>query len=434
MLSTPATSRAASPAALPLNLVTHYAPFAAVLGAMTFNTVLCFVNTKLGGIGDGYAIICEICIISIVLFLAYPAIDQMRLIVISTVLFYLIGLAAIRAALYGGSIEIKPVRDMLIPIAFFLLGARLTNIRYAERLVAVAAALVVIVGLVEYAFPTQFTHVLDIAKFYVQRGSMHAGQGQQSSDLFVSGMRPEQLGGRKLLPFLGDHRISSIFLEPVSAGNFGIILFMWALVRSLQTRRLYMAVFGAAVVMIILSDSRFGASFCLVITLLALIPVSVTTFIAAILPAAGLIALIVLPDSLSKTHAISNGLIGRIIWSGHILSRLDLPNWFGIKSPDIFTLDSGYSYLLGGIGILGALIFWAMLWSVDSNNWQFKLFRNFIAAYYAALLCISNSPFTIKTASLLWFLAGVLAAAKEPQGLVSPVSGQRDLSTRQSYR
>jgi hypothetical protein len=33
-------------------------------------------------------------------------------------------------------------------------------------------------------------------------------------------------------------------------------------------------------------------------------------------------------------------------------------------------------------------------------------------AYFAALLCISNSPFTIKTGALLWFLAGVLSRAE----------------------
>jgi putative polymerase len=53
-------------------------------------------------------------------------------------------------------------------------------------------------------------------------------------------MRPEGFnGGRNLLPFLGNHRVSSIFLEPASAGNFGIIVFMWALVRSLMERRIF---------------------------------------------------------------------------------------------------------------------------------------------------------------------------------------------------
>ena len=50
-----------------------------------------------------------------------------------------------------------------------------------------------------------------------------------SSDrLFISGMRYE---GRTLLPFLGEHRVSSIFLEPVSVGNFGAICFAWVTLR-----------------------------------------------------------------------------------------------------------------------------------------------------------------------------------------------------------
>ena len=427
-------TRAQEELAIARRPLSFYAPYAAVLCAMSFNLVLCFVDTKVGGVGNGVAIVCEISIISIVLMLAFPAVDQTRLLVMSSAVFYLIGLAALRVALYGGALEIKPVRDLLIPMAFFLLGTRITRVRYADALVAIAAAIVVIMGLIEYAFPAQFTSVFDIAKFYIGRGSMHASQAEQSSNLFISGMRPEQLGGRNLLPFLGDHRVSSIFLEPVSAGNFGIIVFMWAFVRSLQTRRFYWGLFAASAVMIVLSDSRFGASFCVICALLALMPVAIGSYVAAALPAAALTALVVLPDAWSKTHAISNGFIGRVILSGHILGGLDLANWFGIETPGFGTFNSGYSYALGGIGILGMLIFWLMLWSLDSDTWQFKVFRNLVAAYYAVLLCISNSPFTIKTASLLWVLVGALAAQSALRGRENARASGRPVRGRRGER
>ena len=38
----------------------------------------------------------------------------------------------------------------------------------------------------------------------------------------------------------------------------------------------------------------------------------------------------------------------------------------------------------------------------------------YAVAYYGVLLCVSNSPYTIKTASLLWFLLGALSAARDP--------------------
>ena len=38
--------------------------------------------------------------------------------------------------------------------------------------------------------------------------------------------------GRTLLPWLGEHRVSSVFLEPVSVGNFGAICFSWIVLRN----------------------------------------------------------------------------------------------------------------------------------------------------------------------------------------------------------
>ena len=119
------------------------AVFVVMLGAMCFHMALCFVNTKVGGVGNGAIIGCEIVIVSTVLVLSYPVIDYQRFLIVSTALLYLVGLAAIRTAFHGEGVQIKPVRDLLIPIAFFFFGMRAPDVRRADRLVAVAAAIVV---------------------------------------------------------------------------------------------------------------------------------------------------------------------------------------------------------------------------------------------------------------------------------------------------
>lgn len=413
-MSATAGTRSARPMAAPLRPLSPYVPLLAVLGAMTFNMGLCFVNTKLASVGNGYIISCEISIISVVLLMAYPVIDYTRFLVISSAFLYLIALAAARVAIHGEAMQIKPVRDMLIPVAFFFLGMRAANVERADLLVRIAGALVVGIGLVEFAFPDRFTEIFNIAKFYVERGAMGVGQSPESSNLFISGVRPEALGGRNLLPFLGDHRVSSIFLEPISAGNFGIIVFMWGLARSLATRRVFWGMFAAAAAMIVLSDSRFGAMFCAIATLLAVMPVAIGAGIAAILPVVALLALVLLPDDLAMMHVVGNGFISRLLLSDRFLGALDLQNWFGVKSPGFSPFDSGYAYTFVGIGVVGAVMFWAMFWSIAGASWQFKVFRNLVGAYYGVLLCVSNSPYTIKTASLLWFLFGVLSVARDP--------------------
>ena len=388
--------------------------FAIVLGAMTFNMGLCFVNTKVGGVGNAAIIGCEIIIVSTVLLLSYPVIDYARFLVVSSVLLYLIALAAIRTAFHGESIQIKPVRDLLIPIAFFFLGMRAADIRRADLLVGIAAAIVVGVGVFEYAFPDRFTEVFNIARFYTDRGAMSSGQAPQSSNLFISGMRPDALGGRNLLPFLGDHRVSSVFLEPISAGNFGIILFTWALVRSLGTGRLYWKTFAAGAIMIVLPDSRFGAMFCILAAGIALLPPAIGAVVAGALPAVALAALIILPPVFEKMHVVGNGFVSRLILSGRFIAALDLQNWFGVATPDFQPFDSGYAYSFIGFGVVGALALWVVLWMIGGRGWQFRAYRNLVGAYYGVLLCVSNSPYTIKTASLLWFLLGVLSAARDP--------------------
>jgi len=412
-------------AARPPQAVTAPVPPAAVwtvmLAAMSFHMVLCFVNTKVGGVGNGAIIGCEIAIIGAVLMFAYPAIDYGRFLVVASVLLYLMGLAAVRTAFFGESVQIKPVRDLLIPIAFFFFGMRAADIRRADRLVRVAATIVVVVGVLEYAFPDRFTEVFNIARFYVDRGAMSTGQSPQSSNLFISGVRPEVLGGRNLLPFLGDHRVSSVFLEPISSGNFGIVVFMWALVRSLAARRLFLGMFAAGATMIVLSDSRFGAMFCIVATAIALMGPFLGRVAAALIPAVALTALFVLPGVFDRMHVIGNGFVSRVILSGRFLDALTLPNWFGVESPPFQPFDSGYAYAFIGFGIVGAAVLWLVLWLIGGRGWQFATYRNLVGAYYGVLLCVSNSPFTIKTASLLWFLLGVLSAARDS----APVRARR---------
>ena len=383
-------------------------PVIAVLGAMTFNFALCFVNTNVMGVGNTSVIACEIAIIMAVLFYAYRSLNYTQFLVIGAALLYLVTLAAARALL-GNGFDVKPVRDFLIPIAFFILGAGFGDLKMADRIVLVIALVVLAVGLFEYMMPDVFTRYFNVAGYYIERGTMDAIQAQQSSDLFISGMRPDGAdGGRNLLPFLGSHRVSSIFLEPVSAGNFGVIVFGWALVRSLAERRVYWLLFAIALTVVVLADSRYGAYFCIISLPLMLCPPSIRFAATAVLPVFGLATVLLVPDMLPIHYGVTNGFIGRIIMANGILDGFDTAAWFGLSSPG-FTADSGYAYALAGAGIVGVAGFWLMFLAVRGHGSRFALFRDLTGAYIALLLCISNSPFTIKTGALLWFLMGTLS-------------------------
>lgn len=397
------------------------APVIAVLGAMLFNIVLCFLNTIVGGVGNSAVIGCEVAIILAVLLYTFPVLSYSRFLVVGSAILFLITLAAARILLGGGA-DIKPVRDLLIPVAFFLFGSMAGDLRNADRIVRAVVTIVIAVGAFEYFLPDMFTRLFNVAGFYIERGTMAFTQAQGSSNLFVSGMRPEGAGGgRGLFPILGNHRVSSIFLEPISAGNFGIVVFLWALVRSLMERRAFWGLFASAVLVIVMADSRFGANFCAFCLVLALLPAAIRTVAVAVMPVCALLALLLLPGPLSLHYGIDNGFIGRIILSGRILERFDALNWLGLKAPDFITSDSGYAYALGGFGIIGLFAFWIMLLLLKGANRHFYLMRDLAGAYFAVLLCISNSPFTIKTGALLWFLTGLLSNVREIQVHRKPV-------------
>jgi putative polymerase len=390
--------------------------FLIVFAATSFNMALCFANTNIGGVGNGHIIVCEILIVSAVLLFCLRWIDETLLLLIGSLVLYTLVLAFVRFAVLGQSgIDVKPARDFLIPITFFLLGTRAKDIGTLDRIVGVTTLIVLAVALFEYFFADLYTRTFNVAAYFVSRGAMEAKQAIDTGDLFISGMRPAGGGGRNLLPILGDHRVSSIFLEPISSANFGIIVFLWGLMRSRVEGTLKLAILIPALVLVILSDSRFGAYFCIVSIALVFLPARSGRLAMVAAPFAALTVLLLLPVWLQTDNlGFGDNLIGRLVLSGSIISSFNGLAWFGLEDAPVKTFDSGYGYIINAIGLVAAAVAWLLFLRLERPGRQFNMFRNMAAAYYAAILCVSNSPFTIKTAALLWFLLGALYQLESP--------------------
>jgi putative polymerase len=382
-----------------------------VLAATSFNFVLCFINTNLAPLTALHVIASEVTIISAAFLVSLRSIGPRHLILLGGMLLYLSTLALVRTAVTPGeSFDVKIIRDFLIPIAFFLLGTRLRDARSADFIVMIIALAVTLVALFEYFFLETYLQYFNIIRYYISRGSVETSQTEfLSTNLFISGIRPE---GRNMLPFLGDHRVSSLFLEPVSPGNFGVVLFFWALVRSRFEQKLYAALFAMALFLIIMADNRFGAVLCIIALGMAFFSTRYLDPIVLCLP---IIFVSVLAGIVYAFQDIiaDNSFLGRLVLSNDILSSLTVWNWMGLQGSAIPTADSGYSYVFTGIGILGFASFWWIFMTLKSNGRQFGAMRVFSGLYLSAILCVSYSPFTIKTSALLWFLLGVLAYTPE---------------------
>ncbi|MBN8955076.1 MAG: hypothetical protein J0H17_00470 [Rhizobiales bacterium] len=380
---------------------------ALVFGAVTFNMGLCFLNTGFITVSNLHVIGCEAIIITATLLYAYKELNQAHLLLIGGIVLWTLLLSSLRVIfMTDDAFDIKIVRDLIIPIAFFLLGLRVKNLKHADFIVRVIVLVVLGFALFEYFALDAFIKYFSVAKYYIARGTMEAKQALQSADLFVSGMRPAGAeGGRNLFPFLGDHRVSSVFLEPVSLGNFGVIVAIWAIVRSKFGDSYQIGLLLAAFVLIVLADSRFGAYLCILAFVLMLFPLGLATAGVVVLPLVALVVLIITPLVVT----------GSFVLAAQILGEFDVWTWLGLRAAQRQTFDSGYAYTISGIGVIGLTALWSILFAAKGPDRQYYTLRNLMALYYGTILCVSNSPYTIKTASLTWFLIGAAAAVKPKQ-------------------
>lgn len=373
---------------------------AIVLGTLLFNFALCFVNTNVMRVPAAGVMGSEAALIGLTVLLTFSRARDM-LPFVGIYVAYGLFLCAVQ-----GVFDPKPMRDVLIPIIFYFAGSRLGTLRWADRLVTAAIWIVLLVGLFEYFFLPLFIRYFDILGYYIARGSVQAISAEGSSDrLFASGMRYE---GRTLLPFLGEHRVSSIFLEPVSVGNFGGICFSWILLRHWGRPLSIILHLLPVLTIFVFADARFGLMVSLAaIPIFALAP-RLRWEPVLLAPFAIIVVLAVIGFTYPDV-AWDNTFRGRQLLSGQMLAHLTWQEVLAFVHVDRFTSDSGYTYTLTQIGLIGFAFVWGLFILAPSRGiaaWRYKVFS---AAYIMLLLTISNSIYSIKTAGLLWYLIGVLS-------------------------
>ena len=367
---------------------------ALLVGALTFNMALCFLNTNVLAVNDTMVMGCEVVLVSTALYLGLSR-NPGPWIVLAVFVSYAVLLMALRPL-----IDPKAVRDFLIPIAFYLLGRTCNDIRIADRAALICGLIVVAFGVFEFVALDVYVKYFNIIKYYVARGTVAPTDVKQDSTLFVSGVRPD---ARTLLPFLGPHRASSVFLEPVSTGNFGAVLYIWALVRKGMRHRWLTMLCGAGA--IVLSDSRFGANVCLIATA-ASFAAPLTPRIVWLCAPFLILSGLAIYGYLSAEVSWQNNLAGRLLWTARLITSLSREAVWGLSTEKPFLADSGYAYSLNQIGLIGTIGFWSLFIFLPERSpraWRFKVC---VATYICLLLLVSDSVYSIKTAALLWFMTG----------------------------
>jgi putative polymerase len=383
---------------------------APVLAAATFNMLLCFLNTRGLSISVAHVQIAEVAIIGTALFVGRRVVAEQMFIVLVLLLAYLCTLW-----IFSEQIDAKLVRDLIIPFAFFALGRSAAGQDDADCIVYILLLLVFAVGLFEWLGLETFLRYFDVITYYVNKGAVEIAQTRYlENNLFASGMRPE---GRTLLPILGVHRVSSIFLEPVSTGNFAAIVFFWLVCR-FRARPVANAIFVViCLCIIVLADGRFAAAISIVAVVAQLSSIARSRAALIALPMVVVVVLLGVAAGLGGS-IIDDSLIGRLDSSGSLLRSFGPLQWFGLRPAADSTVDSGHAYLFASVGAVGVVALWSIFVLSRATTPQARMLRSCLALYICLSLAVSASMFTIKTAALLWFLYGAAQTSDLPARLL----------------
>jgi putative polymerase len=374
-----------------------------VFAATCFNCVLCLIDTKLFAIPQAYVILCEIVIVSATLLYSImrwnaAMMPMTLLLLLSTVLW-------LGVSLLTQEPNLLIIRDMIIPPVFLMLGIATASTRL-PKFVIYLLLLVFAMAVFEAVAPLQFTRLLNIENYYIGTRGYTSGQFyNQQSELFASATRPDQ---RYMLPFLNIHRLSSIFLEPVSLGNYVVIVFIILLAyKEAISLRLFWPLLALDGMILIGSDGRLALSLCVILLLAARVIARFPRWGSLFVLPAVFITVLTMVTALGFVPG-SDDLQGRTASTVYTLLGMDAGNWLGLTSKDSLNnfMDSGLSYFIASQSPLGLALLWIAVFGTGPASRRGLAMHYGAALYLSMTMIVSYSLFTIKTAALLWYMVG----------------------------
>jgi putative polymerase len=375
-----------------------------IFSALVFNFILAIINgfipltSNIVAVVDGF----------IILFSTYLIVTSNEVVAKKGLLFIIVFvLPCLFVVAMNFELNPKYFRDALIIPVFTLLGFVYNG---SFKLFLKRCVIVVLVFMVlEAVWVDVYTELVNIKQYYINtRGVFEDGFYTVESNLFVNAYRP---GERFIsIPNWDLHRVSSVFLEPVSMGNFAIFIAILLLsAGSWFSRSEKIFFFIAWLLVVIFSDSRFAFLTSLIIVFLYFLPQIVLSFSVFVTPVVLVLSVFLatyfgweIDDSFQGRVAETAVLLLDSHWSQFLTGDLS------VKVP----VDSGYTYIVytQSVFFLFLIMFLIFGYGRQLDNLYFHKYKFNLAVYLSLSLLISCSLFSIKTASLFFFTYGVLAS------------------------
>jgi putative polymerase len=377
-----------------------------VCAATLFNFVLATVNANFFSLTRGNIILAEVAIVGTAAVICMRSFNRMM--IPWALVLWLLQLILVLISMGHQEIFPKIYRDALIIPIFVALGIVYAN-GNVVRIFVVLQAIVLGVMLFEAISPVGYGSIFNPWDYYVQTRGFEGDAPWHGAALFQSAVRPD---GRYLLGWLDIHRLSSLFLEPVSLGNWCIVItiFIVSLWNSMTFReRIFMVLSNVA--LLIGSDGRLAlATIALIVVIVPFARLLPRYVYVLYLPIAVIVAV-----TLSNTFEfdpLHDDFPGRIAKSIEMLETMDFMTLLGLDHTMLDrAADSGISYVIITQSIFGLIVLWCAICFLQMQNTRRAIvFMHSLCIFISFILMISEALFTIKTAAVLWFLYGYISA------------------------
>lgn len=376
-----------------------------LLVGIGYNFLLAILNAQVAAVGPTMAYLAELLVYAACFGLGIWSLDRQKTAIVLTGIG-LIVLASLLRFVVVWQVDPKFVRDAIIPFAFLVLGAAYRG--PLPALVMRLAIVVAIVAVFEIAAPQSYGDVVNPKSYFVNtRGATEEGFWNEDSNLYISATRP---GERNWLPGTDLARASSIFVEPITMGNF-IIFFCAAMLAFRHGLSWIRLAFSLVLIVFLLgaSDSRLATGTCLMMLLLVPLLRRIDQRLSFVIFFLVLLAGWLLVE-LARVDHYEDTMIGRIFFTVDSMRHLSPAEWFGLDPASAYRyFDSGIAYFIASqsvVVVLAFLLAYSFLLILRSSDGQ--AFKNLFMFAFALSLLVSNGYFSVKTAALWWFVCGYL--------------------------
>lgn len=379
-------------------------PISIVLAAVLFNAVLCVINAHVIRISMLSVAVVEFVLVSLAGLVAIRAF-RTKMLPWFVMVYIVLVFALVRGSITG-QFEPKYVRDVILIPTFVVLGMTIPA-RALPKLIVPLHAVIVIGVLFETIFTDAYASLFQVRDYYMAtRGFSEAAFWDTSSNLFVSATRPDD----RFISFIELHRVSSFFLEPVTLGNYVVIvtIFICAFYHRLSNTTLAFLVLGNLAALVG-CDGRLAAVSVLIVVFVSLFARWLPRSLAFLYLPGVLVAVVMFTIFVRADPTVDN-FSGRLAFSMALLERYDIWEWLGMSNVYLSqALDSGIAYMIMTQSVIGVALFWGILvFGARYKTIEQRIVLHGICIFVALNMLVSYSIFTIKIAALLWFIYGAL--------------------------